>query len=208
MSSRGGYRRRDRSWEKDDRDRDRYSGRSGRSYRDEKRRSSRSRSPRRDKDRDHKGSFCSTLNGFLTICWLVRTPRQRLRLQTRRRQEKRQRQRQRGSPEGWQRCTQRRQVYGSEGSNRFKSRARSFSSSRFVPVVQRSTDVNVLCLQAEQSKGTAHPSVDPNTPEYAEDGEAMDDANDEEMALMASMGLCGFGTTKAFPPSFLLILIV
>jgi len=68
MSSRGDHRRRDRSWERDERDRDRVrdkgrygSNRSGRApNRDEKRRSSRSRSPRqgdrdKERDRDRKG---------------------------------------------------------------------------------------------------------------------------------------------------------
>ncbi|TFK42963.1 hypothetical protein BDQ12DRAFT_300976 [Crucibulum laeve] len=70
MSSRGDHRRRDRSWERDDKDRGaRYSrggrgGRGGGSHRDEpRRRSSRSRSPRRD-DRDRRGygvllTFCT-----------------------------------------------------------------------------------------------------------------------------------------------------
>lgn len=61
MSSRTENKKRERSWERDDRDRDRYSrgGRGGGSYRSEgRRRSSRSHSPHRpdrDMDRDRRG---------------------------------------------------------------------------------------------------------------------------------------------------------
>jgi len=55
--------------------------------------------------------------------------------------------------------------------------------------------------QPEPSKSSAtasaHPSVDPKTPEHIqEDGEAMDDINDEDPVMMAAMGLTGFGSTK------------
>ena len=77
MSSRTENKRRERSWERDDRDRDRYSrgGRSGGPYRSEgRRRSSRSRSPQRGPDRDmerdrHGGAGLSPNLSY--ICLLI-----------------------------------------------------------------------------------------------------------------------------------------
>lgn len=47
---------------------------------------------------------------------------------------------------------------------------------------------------ASSSKG--RPNLDPDSPDSNEDGEAMDDVNDEDAAMMAMMGVTGFGTTK------------
>lgn len=67
--------------------------------------------------------------------------------------------------------------------------------------------------QKDSATSSVRPSVDPITPDYAhEDGEAMDDVKDDEGAMMAAMGLSGFGSTKVSGDPFyfgrLLILFI
>ena len=51
----------------------------------------------------------------------------------------------------------------------------------------------------EESKGgsSSRPNLDPDAPdEGGEEGEAMEDVNEDDAAMMAMMGVSGFGSTK------------
>lgn len=58
--------------------------------------------------------------------------------------------------------------------------------------------LNTLLDQSKQiSSRSPHPNVDPGTPKTLnEDGEAMEEDNDDDAAMMAMMGVTGFGSTK------------
>jgi len=49
----------------------------------------------------------------------------------------------------------------------------------------------------DSATSSARPNVDPQSPDHIhEDGEAMEDLNDDDAAMMTAMGLDGFGSTK------------
>ncbi|KAJ3845283.1 hypothetical protein F5878DRAFT_599873 [Lentinula raphanica] len=153
------HRRRERSWEREDRDRsDKYSRGGRSSYRDEpRRRSSRSRSPRRSERerRDHRDH---------------RRDERRDR-DTRRRDDSRERERsrERDRERDRDRETDRR----GDGKE---------SSRREVPPPKDSTRSN-------------SPTSKPDS-EYSNNAEAGQVPEDDDTAMMAMMGMAGFGSTK------------
>jgi hypothetical protein len=48
----------------------------------------------------------------------------------------------------------------------------------------------------KHASSTGRPNLDPDASDSNEDGEAMEDIDDEDAAMMAMMGVTGFGTTK------------
>ncbi|KAF9036659.1 hypothetical protein BJ165DRAFT_1394660 [Panaeolus papilionaceus] len=204
MSSRSDHRRRDRSWERDDKDRDRgghsRSGRGGGGdrYRDDRpKRSSRSRSPgrrdyregnrdrqrgggrggggdRRDRDRDYKPH---------------RDDDRRDRDRDRREREDDRYPRDRDD----RRDSHRRDDRDTPARDERKPRENE-SSDKPPPAAAGSSSRIESTTQGSAS--TPRPNLDPDAPDHAEDGEAMDETNDEEAAMMAMMGVSGFGTTK------------
>lgn len=234
MSSRGGHRRRDRSWEKDDRDRDRdkyrdrdryESSRGGRrGYRDEKRRSSRSRSPRRgdrdreregerEKERDRRGMIlleCIFFKYFLCLFFFQdRRDREYSRRNDDRRDGDHDRREDRRRDD--RRETTQKDEKGISGNDdeklsrevEMKERAGSRADVSTHPgtISHLGIDTLIQTSDTEHTKGSATSSVrlnvDSRTPDpMQEDGEAMDDINDKDPAIMAAMGLSGFGSTK------------
>ncbi|KAF8911077.1 hypothetical protein CPB84DRAFT_1763301 [Gymnopilus junonius] len=195
MSSRPDPRRRDRSWEREDRDRDRdrhsHGSRGGRSrggggsYRDEpRRRSSRSRSPRRDRDGDRRDRRERDYKHDRDD---DRRDRDRDRYADDRRRDR----------EDHRRDSQRKDdrvkpvrddalAKDGESKDRVAPRTEPGPSSQ---------------LERANSNPTSssRPNLDPDTPQRPaeEEGEAMDDdMNDEDAAMMGMMGMNGFGTTK------------
>lgn len=226
MSSRTENRKRERSWERDDRDRDRYSrgGRSGNgSYRGEgRRRSSRSGSPHRGgHDRRGAGSFLNIGRMYALIYFFTEKrdrdyrrdrpddrrgdtrgdrdherdrrgdDRRRDRVDDRREPPRRD---DRGVP-----VREDRKLRDSEVKVHAPSKPEAVSTGRiylhfthllsFQPVFSDSPKAT-LSLQSR-------PELDPDAPDPSnEDGEAMDDTNDDDAAMMAIMGLSNFGSTK------------
>ncbi|KAF9477365.1 hypothetical protein BDN70DRAFT_881267 [Pholiota conissans] len=196
MSSRADYRRRDRSWERDDRERGggtrgndgRRSGRGG-SYRDEpRRRSSRSRSPRRDRDRDdRRGSD-------------RRDSRDYRRDDDRRHDSGRyDRERERD-----RRPDERRRDDAPRDSRRDEHDVLNYEDSK--SPYDRDPKSRISSKSAEPSSqadllknpslASPHPNVDMVTLNSNENGEAMEEDNDEDDAMMTMMGVAGFGSTK------------
>ncbi|KJA27498.1 hypothetical protein HYPSUDRAFT_35414 [Hypholoma sublateritium FD-334 SS-4] len=207
MSSRPDPRRRDRSWERDDKDRDRYSrggdgrrgGDRGRHHRDEPRRrpSSRSRSPRRDRDdrrasdrRDRDRDYRREDD---------RRPDTR-HDQDRERERERERELDR-RPDERRRADDTRDSRKKDEKDGIKRDDRHTSGQDSKNGSDPSTVAAGSSSQLDQSKQISsqspHPNVDPGTPKSLnEDGEAMEEENDDDAAMMAMMGVTGFGSTK------------
>ncbi|KIY50998.1 hypothetical protein FISHEDRAFT_64547 [Fistulina hepatica ATCC 64428] len=170
MSSRGDYRRRDRSWERNNRERgDRYSrgARDRAPPRDDSRR--RSRSPRRsDRDHDRKDGRRDY-------------PRDRDRDRDRDRRERDDRYNDRDRRE---RDRDSRDTPRADGE---RSRGHPEEGMSYPPEEPHRTDVN------------HRPSVDdskPSSSKASADGDIMDVEQEEDTAMMAMMGMSGFGSTK------------
>ncbi|KAJ6630626.1 hypothetical protein B0H10DRAFT_1982073 [Mycena sp. CBHHK59/15] len=172
MSSRD-HRRRDRSWERDDRNRDRDRGarsnRGGPSYRDEgRRRSSRSRSPpRRDRDRDRRGSDRRDRD------YRHDDKRDGDR---RRKDDGREREHDRDYPRSRPRKEDERDVDSPRPTSEGPSR-------------EAEQPPAAMDIDPAPSK---RPNLDPDAPDEGEGGEEPDD----DAGMMAMMGLSGFGSTK------------
>ncbi|KAL9714790.1 hypothetical protein Ac2012v2_001450 [Leucoagaricus gongylophorus] len=178
MSSRGDYRRDERERGRGDRSRDRYSRSGG--YRDEpRRRTSRSRSPRHggDRDRDRRGD---------------RRDYRRDDDRHRERDRDRERERERAKKDGGRKRDEReyprgeRKVQGPRTSDH-PSEPKDHSApatSQLPPQIGKS-----------QSGGSKLEHKKPLDDEQ-EEGEEMDVINEDEDAMMAMMGMSGFGSTK------------
>ncbi|KAF9566297.1 DUF1777-domain-containing protein [Agrocybe pediades] len=182
MSSRGDYIRRDRSWERDDSTRYGGSSRGGRSrgggYRDEpRRRSSRSRSPRRDRDGDRRGDRRDKDYRRDDRRDDRRSDRDRDRERDRRTDERpRDRDNDRRDPS-------RRDEKEREGDSRADKSVREPENKDTVPPPREAP--------------SGRPNLDPDAPDHAgESEEPMDAENDDDAAMMALMGVTGFGSTK------------
>ncbi|KAG5639523.1 hypothetical protein H0H81_000668 [Sphagnurus paluster] len=200
MSSRPEHHRRERSWERDDRDRagdrGRYSrgGRGGasRPHYDDRRRSSRSRSPRRggDTNRERRPDR--------------REPHRRDK-EDERRDRDRERDRDRRDDRGGRRRDddrerdgrdERRDAPRKEDSKDGTRRPREDEDTRnrtpqpFVAAMPKNN------RDSGEKTNHSRPNLDPDE---GEEGEAMDAENDDDAAMMATMGLSGFGSTKGKP---------
>ncbi|KAK0459594.1 uncharacterized protein EV420DRAFT_1536760 [Desarmillaria tabescens] len=175
MSSRGDHRRRDRSWERDSRDRDRYSRKS--------------RSPRRDRDRrsrngDRRFSFHSHSTDQVPQDY---RDYGRDREDTRRDRERGDRDRDRDyKPRDGPR--DRDDVKSRGESSKLDDSRRSDKPRE--PVVQKDSVPNDTESRTPRS---TRPNLDPDAPDDVQN-EAIDDPDEE--AMMAMMGLGGFGSTK------------
>ncbi|KAK0197241.1 hypothetical protein F5146DRAFT_1014629 [Armillaria mellea] len=172
MSSRGDYRRRDRSWERDSRDKDRYSrsDRGGRRRSPSPRRDQgRSRSPRRDRDRRPRNDYRDY---------------GRDREDTRRDRERGDRDRDhrpRDAPRD-----------RDDAKGRGESSKHDDSRRSDKPKEPAQKDVVSNDTEARIPRST-RPNLDPDAPDDIQD-ETIDDPDED--AMMAMMGLGGFGTTK------------
>ncbi|KAG1756557.1 uncharacterized protein EDB91DRAFT_1076549 [Suillus paluster] len=189
MSSRHDGRRRERSWERDDRDRDRGKDRSSRGSRaggqrdGGRKRDNRSRSPRRDRqdhdshhrDRDYKSSRREDYDRDSR-----RDDRRPDRRDERREPTTRDKE-PRDKDLGHQR--DHRQPVGRHDAERLPEKP----SQARTPPPGPSTD-------AGPSSSQRRPNLDPDA--QSEEGETMDATDADEEAMMAAMGLKGFGTTK------------
>jgi hypothetical protein len=54
----------------------------------------------------------------------------------------------------------------------------------------------ILLLKISIDNPKPRINLDPDAPDYPENGEAMDGVEDDDSAMMAMMGMSGFGTTK------------
>ncbi|KAG6874058.1 hypothetical protein C0995_006915 [Termitomyces sp. Mi166 len=187
MSSRPSeHRRRDRSWEREDRER--YSRRRG-AYDEGRRRSSRSRSPRRGGDRDRRPS-------------------------DRRESNDDRRDRDRDWDRDRERDRDRRDDRGGRRRDDGRDRDRDGRDDRRDPPRKERTEDSSHRLRDEGVRSSqpfraampinaadaggepviSRPNLDPDAPD--EEGEAMDAENTDDAAMMAAMGLTGFGSTK------------
>jgi len=189
MSSRQGYRRRERSWERDDRDRghDRggRSSRGGRGsggYRDGgRKRDSRSRSPR---ERERRGG--PDRRDYDRKDYRRDDDRRDRRNDTRR-----------GDRNDYDRDDPR-----DKDRDKRKDDYREDRSREPVPrpekerTLEREDKRDRSPRQAPASN--SRPNLDPDAPDddAVEEGEEMDATNDDDSVMMAMMGLSGFGTTK------------
>ncbi|KAG7452638.1 DUF1777-domain-containing protein [Guyanagaster necrorhizus] len=167
MSSRGDNRRRDRSWERDSRNKDRYSrsDRGGRRRSPSPRRDrDRSRSPRRDRDRRSRNDYGRDRDD-------TRRDRERGDRDHRPRDGPRDRDDVKGRGESFKHDDSRRSDKPREPAQ--KDGVSNDTESH----IPRST----------------RPNLDPDAPDDVQDG-AMDDPDED--AMMATMGLGGFGSTK------------
>ncbi|KAL4067855.1 hypothetical protein J3A83DRAFT_4374201 [Scleroderma citrinum] len=196
MSSRTDYRRRERSWEREDRDRDRYRdrdrdrySRSGRqsNYRDSTRRRDstpsprRSRSPRRDraehdrergKDRDHKSS---------------------------KRDDRRDRDRddRKSDPRDERRSSKRDDRHGHETPDRGSTNDADARTKGTTHRARHQDEHDAeLASEQMQSPQASMSKQDLDLNAGPEEGEEMDVTNADDEAMMAAMGLSGFGSTK------------
>ncbi|PPQ70287.1 hypothetical protein CVT24_000850 [Panaeolus cyanescens] len=198
MSSRTDHRRKDRSWERDDRERDRggysRSSRGGGAdrYRDERpKRSSRSRSPGRrgyrEGDRDRRGGG-------------DRRDRERDRdYKSHRDDDRRDRDRDRDRRErdddryykdrDDKRDSHRRDDRDTPARDERRQKDNEGSD-------RPATSSSKAGKSLAENSSSARLNLDPGAPDHAEDGEAMDDTNDDDAAMMAMMGMAGFGSTK------------
>ncbi|KAG1905933.1 uncharacterized protein F5891DRAFT_1138833 [Suillus fuscotomentosus] len=190
MSSRHDGRRRERSWERDDRDRERGKDRHPRGNRaggqrdGGRKRGSRSRSPRRDRrdhdrdyrDRDYKSSRREDHDRDSR-----RDDRRPERRDERREPPTRDKEPRHKDPQNQR---DHRQQVGRHDSERVLEKP---SQARTPPPVPSA--------DAGPSSSQKRPNLDPDALSE-EEGEAMDAANADEEAMMAAMGLQGFGTTK------------
>ncbi|KAH9483982.1 U4/U6.U5 small nuclear ribonucleoprotein 27 kDa protein [Psilocybe cubensis] len=195
MSSRTEPRRRDRSWEREDRgDRHSYgsSSRGGRSrgshsYRDRdepRRRSSRSRSPRRDRVSERRGGHERRDRDYRRDKDDDRRDRDRSRDRDKER-ERRVDDRRRDRDEDKREVSRR--------DSRDGSVSRAEPNDR-IPPPRTQPGPSETTKSSQPSK----PNLDPDVPDHAEEeGEAVDNANDDEAAMMAMMGVTGFGSTKS-----------
>ncbi|KAJ3977173.1 hypothetical protein EV361DRAFT_114164 [Lentinula raphanica] len=151
------HRRRERSWEREDRDRsDKYSRGGRSSYRDEpRRRSSRSRSPRRSERerRDHRDH---------------------------RRDERR------------DRDTRRRD----DSRERERSRERDRERDRDRETDRRGDGKESSRREVPPPKDSTHSPTSKPDSEYSNNAEAGQVPEDDDTAMMAMMGMAGFGSTK------------
>ncbi|KAJ7219146.1 hypothetical protein GGX14DRAFT_434785 [Mycena pura] len=176
-------RRRDKSWERDDRDsrdrdRDRDRRRGGGSHRDEpRRRSSRSRSPRRnDRDRRNSGT-CFPLSLFNI---LTRADRRDYRYDDRRESDRRRK------DDGRDRDHDQARSRPRKDGERDSPKSRSPAASRD----PEHPGKDAARIEPDPQKRL---NLDPDAPEgHIEEGEEMDD----DAGMMAMMGLNGFGSTK------------
>ncbi|KAH0584361.1 hypothetical protein H2248_009901 [Termitomyces sp. 'cryptogamus'] len=191
MSSRPSeHRRRDRSWEREDRDRYSRSSRSGglRNTHDEgRRRLSRSRSPRRGGDRDRRPSDRRERDGD-----------RRDRDRDWNRDRDRERDRDRRDDRGGKRKDDDRDRRDDRRDPPRKERTED-SSYRPLDEGTRSSQPFKAAMPTNIADATIEPvtsrlNLDPDAPD--EEGEAMDAENDDDATMMAAMGLSGFGSTK------------
>ncbi|KAG6821061.1 hypothetical protein H0H93_007220 [Arthromyces matolae] len=190
MSSRpSDHRRRERSWERDDRDRHPRSGRGSRNYDEGRRRSSRSRSPRRggERDRDRRPTDRRERDD---------DRRDRDKDRERDRERERERDRDRRDERGGRR----------KDDDRLDDRNNTHRKDRSAGSAQRPRDEEARPSQsfkAGMPKNAAEtvgepvdtrPQLDPDAPD--EEGEGTYAENDADAAMMAAMGLAGFGSTK------------
>lgn len=189
MSSRTDHRRRERSWEREDRDRDKYRDRDRYSrsskpstYRDGgRRRDSRSRSPRRDrpdydrekdKDRDHKYS---------------------------RRDDRRDHDR--GDHREDERRSSRRdgrrdyEVPDRVSTKNLEGRSKDVAQ-RTAPQLQDGHADRELVAERIQSPQASLSKLDHDMDAAPEEGEEIEATTADEGAMMAAMGLSSFGSTK------------
>lgn len=195
MSSRTDHRRRERSWEREDRDRDKYRdrnrdrdrySRSGRptTYRDSgRRRDSRSRSPRRDRidydrDRDHRSSRRDERRDY------DRDDRRADRKEDERRGGRRDGGRDHEVPE---------KVSTKDSDGRSKDAA---PAQRVAPQHQDEHLNRELVPERKQSPQVSISKPDRDSNDTPEEGEEMEVSTADEEAMMATMGLSGFGSTK------------
>ncbi|KAI6150180.1 hypothetical protein EDD17DRAFT_1765820 [Pisolithus thermaeus] len=199
MSSRTDHRRRERSWEREDRDRDKYRdrdrdrdrySRSSRptTYRDSgRRRDSRSRSPRRDRidydrekdrDRDHKSTRRDERRDY------DRDDRRADRREDERRVSRRDGKRDHESPE---------KVPMKDLDGRSKDAA---PAQRVAPQHQDEHPNREPVPERMQSPQLPLSKPDHDSNDAPEEGEEMEVSTADEEAMMAIMGLSGFGSTK------------
>ncbi|KAG1827074.1 uncharacterized protein BJ212DRAFT_1310208 [Suillus subaureus] len=189
MSSRHDGRRRERSWERDDRDRERGKDRHSRGNRTGgqrdggRKRDSRSRSPRRDRrdhdkdyrDRDYKSSRREDYDRDSR-----RDDRRPERRDERREPPTRDKESRHKDPHNQRDHPQQVGRYDAERLLEKPSQAR--------------TPPPAPPADAGPSFSQKRPNLDPDA--LSEEGEAMDATNADEESMMAAMGLTGFGTTK------------
>ncbi|KAG2158341.1 uncharacterized protein EDB93DRAFT_1120950 [Suillus bovinus] len=188
MSSRHDGRRRERSWERDDRDRERGKDRHSRGNRaggqrdGGRKRDSRSRSPRRDRrdhardyrDRDYKSSRREDYDRDSRRDDRRPERRDEMREPPTRDKELRHK--------DAQNQRENRQQVGRHDAERVSEKPLQAKTPPPAP----STDTG--------PSSSRRPNLDPDA--LSEEGEAMDTTNADEEAMMAAMGLTGFGTTK------------
>ncbi|KAI0670323.1 hypothetical protein C8Q78DRAFT_1069948 [Trametes maxima] len=203
MSSRGGYRRRDRSPHRDDRDRDR--DRHG--HRGAPRRS-RSRSPPRRGDRDWRGADKREHYGRDREDDRRERDRRDGRRDERRddrRDDRRREDRDRREPDR----DSRREPLPPPRADGERERERGDRDRENRPADRtpiHDTKPPVPLEREKQQSLTGTPEVEPSgsrprtdseaPTDGAEEGEAMDATNEDDAAMMAMMGMSGFGTTK------------
>lgn len=212
MSSRGDYRRDERERGRGDRSRDRYSRSGG--YRDEpRRRTSRSRSPRHggDRDRDRRGgtfAFSCFKFYWTTARSIDRRDYRRDDDRHRERDRDRERERERAKKDGGRKRDEReyprgeRKVQGPRTSDHpSEPKDHSAPATSQLPPRMSAHHLSLFFLSRlvetgkSQSSGSKLEHKKPLDDEQ-EEGEEMDVINEDEDAMMAMMGMSGFGSTK------------
>ncbi|PIL24048.1 hypothetical protein GSI_13799 [Ganoderma sinense ZZ0214-1] len=184
MSSRHDYRRRDRSWERDERDRDRGGHRGGRR--------SRSRSPPRRGERDRRGGPVDRRDHYARD----REDDRRDPRRDDRRQDDRDRRDQDRDRDGKREPPPpprdvNRDRHGKDKDGRQADRASEHDAKPSGVRDRQHTDTPESSASRPRQDSEASVAAD-----GAEEGEEMDATIDDDAAMMAMMGMGGFGSTK------------